>query len=129
MNSHMNSRNFLCILGGAAVLGLLALGSTHGFAAVPKAPKTAKATPVPTHSTIATISADSITVTEPKGSKTYKITKDTELDLKGEKVKVDDLKPGMRVSVTVGSDAAVAERISASEAPTDAPPAKGKTAK
>jgi len=123
----MPRRTLPCLL--ATVLGVLALGSAPGFAAAPKAPKTNKATPVPTHSTISTISADSITVAEPKGSKTYKITKSTELDLKGEKVKVDDLKPGMRVSVTVGSDATVAERISASEAPTEPPAPKGKTAK
>ena len=131
----MTPRNIVFLL--VAILGLQALGSADVFAAAPKPPKpprapapnAKKATPEPTHTTIRTISADSITVAEPKGTKTYKITKSTEFELRGQKVKIDELKAGMRVSVTVGSDPTVAERISASDAPTDAPAANAKGAK
>src|SRR5205823_1696751 len=78
-----------------------------------------KRTPVPPkHTTIASISADSITVMEANStSKTYKITDDTVIEFKGQKAKATDLQPGMRVSVTAGSDQTKAARISANEAP------------
>ncbi len=128
----MNPRNLLLlvlILGVQSLCIMDALSETK-VPKPPKAPKlpkpSEKATPVPIHTTIASIGADSITLSEPNGKKTYKITKDTEFDLKGEKVKLEDLKVGMRASVSVGSDPGVANRISASEAPTDAPAASGK---
>ncbi len=119
----MNPRNIPVLV--VTVLGLLALVSADVLAAAPKpapkpsakAPNAKKATPAPTHTTIASISADSITVDEPKGTRTYKIGKDTEFNLRGQKVKIEEIKTGMRVSVTVGSDPAVAQRISASDAP------------
>jgi hypothetical protein len=117
----MNPRNLLILV---VALGVQALCVTDSHAATKPPPpprKQEKATPVPTHTTIEAISADSITLNEPNGKKTYKITKDTEFDLKGEKVKLEDLKVGMRASVSVGSSPDVARRISASEAPPEAP--------
>jgi hypothetical protein len=76
--------------------------------------------------TIGKVSADSITVTGLKEEKTYKITKNTEIQFKGQKVPVDQLKEGMRVSVTMGSDATTAARISANEPPKDEPSEGGK---
>jgi hypothetical protein len=69
------------------------------------------------HTTISSISAESITITDGGKAKTFKITKDTEIDLKGQKAKAEDLKAGMRVSVNMGSDATIASRINASDAP------------
>jgi hypothetical protein len=69
------------------------------------------------HTTITSINADTIVISEGGKAKTFKITKDTEIDLKGQKVKPEDLKAGMRVSVSMGSDASVASRINASDAP------------
>jgi hypothetical protein len=69
------------------------------------------------HTTITSISAESVTISEGGKAKTFKITKDTEITLKGQKVKPEDLKAGMRVSVNMGSDTTVASRINASDAP------------
>jgi hypothetical protein len=71
------------------------------------------------HTTITSISAESITISEGGKAKTFKITKDTEITLKGQKVKPEDLKAGMRVTVNMGSDPTVASRINASDAPKD----------
>ena len=130
----MNPRyipTLVVVLGVQALCVMEARSATKAPAPKPlRTPKPAeKGTPVPTHTTIAGIAADSITLAEPNGKKTYKITKDTEFDLKGEKVKLEDLKVGMRASVTVGSDPGVASRISASEAPSDAPAGSGKSKK
>ena len=88
----------------------------------------AKPTPfAPHHTVIGSISADSITINTFTGSKTYKIDKFTAITLLGNTATTNDLKPGMKVSVTVGSDPAVAESISASNPPKDPPaPAKAK---
>lgn len=96
--------------------------SVHAAAAKPKA------TPVPPHHTvIEAISATSITVKTPKNSKTYKITKLTTITFDGKTVTAADLKPGMKVSVTEGTDPDVAEDITANKAPKATPkPAKGK---
>ena len=47
----------------------------------------------------------------------YKITQFTDIQVNGEKGTVDQLQTGMKVSVTPGSDATVADRIVASPAP------------
>ncbi len=94
--------------------------------------KYAKKEPAPPHhTTIVSISADSISIKGSADAKTYKITRDTVIEYKGQRAKLDDLKSGMRVSVTPGSDPTVAGRISASEAPEDPvpTPAKDKNAK
>lgn len=99
----------------AALLLLVALPD-GAFAGRPF-PKV-KPTPVPPHhTTIASISADSITVDEAKASKTYKITSNTEITYKDQKATVSDLHAGMRVSVTAGADPETAARIAANEPP------------
>jgi len=84
-----------------------------------KPPKKPKATPTPAalHTVIGSISADSITVKEPRETKTYKITKFTQIFFENQAVKFDALKAGMRVDVAIGSDPTVAERITAGPAP------------
>ena len=47
----------------------------------------------------------------------YKITPSTDIQVNGEKGTVDQLRTGMKVSVTPGSDPAVADRIVAGPAP------------
>jgi hypothetical protein len=66
---------------------------------------------------IASVSAHSITVSEPKGTKTFTITQFTEINVNGQKATVADLKPGMVVTVTIGIDPSRASRINASGAP------------
>jgi hypothetical protein len=86
----------------------------------------AKATPIPPHHTvIGSITDDSITVAGGKESKTYKITKETVIEFKGQPTKASELSAGMRVSVTAAGTPDTAARISASEPPKD-PPAPGK---
>lgn len=78
-----------------------------------------KATPTPFiahHTVIGSISSDSITVNTNSGSKTYKITKFTSCSFEGKTVTVNDLKPGMKVSVVADSSGA-AEVITASKPP------------
>ncbi|MGB8354921.1 MAG: hypothetical protein WCD79_13580 [Chthoniobacteraceae bacterium] len=77
-----------------------------------------KATPKPNiHTVIESISTDSITVKEPKETKTYKIGQFTEITYNGQPAKTADLKSGMRVEVSSNTDTTVADRIDASEAP------------
>ena len=83
----------------------------------------AKPTPGHHHITIESISAASITVNEPGGSVTYKITPNTEITYAGQTTTVDQLQSGMRVHVTPDStDPTVADQVAASEAPKDPPP-------
>ncbi|MGB8354377.1 MAG: hypothetical protein WCD79_10845 [Chthoniobacteraceae bacterium] len=108
----------------AALFAFLFTTALH--AADPKA----KPTPfVPHHTVIGSISADSITINTFTGSKTYKIDKFTTITLLGNDAKTSDLKPGMKVSVTVGSDPAIAASISASNPPKDPPAAAAATKK
>jgi hypothetical protein len=79
--------------------------------------------PAPAHTTIVSVSENSITIKEAKETKTFTITKETEIDYQGQRVSVSQLQPGMRVEVTSGMTAGVASRINASEAP-KAPAAK-----
>jgi hypothetical protein len=93
---------------------------------MPGKPLPKKEPPKAEHTTVSSISAESITITEGGKAKTYKITKDTEIAVKGQKAKVEDIKSGMRVSVSMGSDPAVASRINASDAPKEDPKAGDK---
>ena len=103
-------RPLLCAL----ALALTLLPAPLGFARGPRA----KPRAIEHHDTvISSISADSISIDENKTPKTFKITQFTEVTLHGQRAKVDDLKPGMAVSVTVGIDPMSAARIAAGDAP------------
>lgn len=69
------------------------------------------------HTTITSISENSVTVQEAKATKTFTITKDTEIDYNGQRVALSALQPGMRVEISSGMTEGVASRINASEAP------------
>jgi hypothetical protein len=104
-------------------LGLCSIAVTHADAKGKVKPR-----PTPFHITIESVSADSITVNEPGGVKTYKITHATEISFKGDTVTVDQLQTGMRVEVTPDSvDPGTAEMIQASDppAPPKAPTSQG----
>jgi len=89
----------------------------------------AKPTPfVPHHTLIGSISATQITINTFTSSKTYKINKDTVITYQGNTVTTADLKPGMKVSITAGTDPDVAATITASPPPkavASATPKKG----
>ncbi len=82
-----------------------------------------RATPVHHHTVIESVSADSITITQADGSKTYKITANTEITFKGDTVTVDQLQAGMRVQVTPdAADEDTAGAITANDPPHDPTP-------
>ncbi len=88
--------------------------ATSGVAVAKGAPKTKpKSTPAEHHTTIGAVSATSITIKEATQSKTFTITKFTEVTLNAQPSKVENLKPGMRVSITASGDPSVAARIAA----------------
>lgn len=63
--------------------------------------------------TIASVTATSVTVTEGKITKTLAITQFTEITVNGQKATAAELKPGMTVSITLGTDPSKASRINA----------------
>jgi hypothetical protein len=101
-----NMRTFIIIL-------LMAATSFSAFGAGHKGAK-AKATPAVNHETvISTVTPTEITVTEDKTAKTYVLTQFTEITLNGNRATAADLKPGMKVSVTIGTDATHLSRVAA----------------
>ena len=63
-----------------------------------------KATPPPVHETvISSVSGNTVTITDDKTAKTVTVTPFTEVIINGQKSKLDDLKPGMAVSLTLSS--------------------------
>ncbi|MEY2440491.1 MAG: hypothetical protein QOI34_1876 [Verrucomicrobiota bacterium] len=77
--------------------------------------KKAKATPPEKHETlISSVTPTAITVAQDKVAKTFTITQFTEIIVNGQKATAADLKPGMTVTVTMGTDPTRASRIVAS---------------
>jgi hypothetical protein len=74
-----------------------------------------KKTPPPVIQTpvITSVTPTSITITEGKTAKTLAINQFTEITVNGVKATVADLKAGMNVSVTLGTDPTKAGRINA----------------
>ena len=66
---------------------------------------------------IQSVTPNSITISGEGGTKTLEITKFTEITVRGQRATLGDLTPGMRVSVTMGTDPSKASRINASDAP------------
>jgi hypothetical protein len=91
----------------AILLGLLPISPAFG-ASKKKSPPPQHQAPV-----ISSVSANSITVAEEKTVRTFTITLFTEINVNGQKATVTDLKPGMTVSITMGTDPAKASRINA----------------
>jgi len=93
----------------AVLLGLLAV--SPAFAASKK-----KASPPPLikSPTISSVTATSITIMEEKIAKTLTITQFTEINVNGQRATSAALKPGMTVTVTLGTDPTKASRINAS---------------
>jgi hypothetical protein len=87
------------------------LVSTSVFAGSKK-----KSTPPPAPTqppTIVAAAADSLTVKDAQATKTLAITPFTEINVNGRKGTAADLKPGMTVTVTLGTDPGKASRINA----------------
>ena len=89
------------------LFGIFAM--TPAFGASKKKPTP----PPPHHPVISSVNANSITVTEGKVSKTLTITQFTEINVNGQRATIAELKPGMVVTVTLGTDPTRASRINA----------------
>ena len=94
---------------------LVALATPPAFAGSKKK----KATPGPQHQApvIASVTGNTITVSEEKTARTFIITQFTEINVNGQRAAVADLKPGMTVSVTIGVDPIRASRVVATGVP------------
>jgi hypothetical protein len=92
----------------AALLGLLTVSPVFG--ASKKKPSPPPLIKVPT---ISAVTANSITVTDAKVTKTLTITQFTEIIVNGQRATAAELKPGMTVSFTLGTDPTKASRINA----------------
>ncbi len=66
---------------------------------------------------IASVTGSTLVITEDKATKTFPITQFTEITVKGQRATLADLKPGMTVSVTLGTDGKSASRIAAGDPP------------
>jgi hypothetical protein len=85
-----------------------------GFAADRKK----KVSPAEQHDfVISNVTANSITVTNQKETRTFIVTPFTEINVNGQKGTIADIKSGMRVNVTIGVDPTRAGRIVASGPP------------
>ncbi len=100
----MTKLRFLLLAG---FLGTLALNPAFGGAKEKPAPAPIQG-PV-----IASVTATSMTISEGKTAKTLIITQFTEITVNGIKATAAELKPGMKVSVTLGLDPTKAGRINA----------------
>jgi len=78
-----------------------------------------KTIPPPQPTLISNVSGNAITVSDDKITRTFVMTQFTEINVNGQRATVADLKPGMVVNVTIGTDPARASRINASGAPVD----------
>ena len=76
-------------------------------------------TPVPAHHgpVISSVNANAITVSDKNTTRTLTVTQFTEITLNGQRASIADLKPGMTVSVTIGTDPSRAARITATGVP------------
>ena len=78
-----------------------------------------KATPVPAYHqpVISSVTGNAITVSDKNTARTFTITQFTEITVNGQRASIADLKPGMTVSITLGTDPSRAARINATGAP------------
>jgi hypothetical protein len=99
----MNRRALLILVACLALFSDALAGSKKKPAAPPPSQSPA----------IAAVTADSVTVRDAQGMKTLAITQFTEINLNGRKATAAELKPGMTVNVTLGTDPTKASRINA----------------
>ena len=78
-----------------------------------------KPTPVPAYHqpAISSVTGNAITVSDKNTTRTLTITQFTEISVNGQRASIADLKPGMTVSITLGTDPSRAARINATGVP------------
>jgi hypothetical protein len=97
------------ILFTCALLQILAPDPALAAGRKRKAPSPEQHNPV-----ISCVTPNSITVTKQQETRTFIVSPFTEVNVNGQKGTIADLKPGMRVNVTIGIDPTCAGRIVAS---------------
>jgi hypothetical protein len=103
----MAIRPFSLVVAGLIAIAALT-GPAFGFDKKKKAPPPEK------HETVITnVTANAITITDSKTTKTLTVTQFTEINVNGQRATMSDLNPGMTVSVILGTDPTRASRISA----------------
>src|SRR6266536_6138128 len=85
------------------------------IAIAPAFGKGRKKKPVPAYHqpVISSVTGNAITVSDQNTTRTLTITQFTEITVNGQRASIADLKPGMTVSVTLGTDPSRAARINA----------------
>ena len=80
-----------------------------------------KTTPAPAYHqpVISSVTGNAITVSDQKTTRTFTITRFTEINVNGQRATTADLKPGMTVNVTIGMDPSYASRIVATGLPAE----------
>jgi hypothetical protein len=79
--------------------------------------KKRKAIPAYQQPVIASVTGNAITVSDQKTTRTFTVSQFTEINLNGQRATFADLKPGMTVNVTIGTDPTRASRINAEGVP------------
>jgi hypothetical protein len=108
----MNNRLFVLI---SVFLAVIAIGPAFGKGRKKKAtPASAYHQPV-----IAAVGMNAITVSDNKATRTFTVSQFTEITVNGQRGAIADLKPGMTVNVTIGTDPTQAARINVEGAPNE----------
>jgi hypothetical protein len=83
--------------------------------------KKKKATPGPAfhQPIISMVGINAITLSDDKATRTFTVSRFTEISVNGQRGTITDLKPGMKVNVTIGTDPTQAARINAEGVPTE----------
>jgi hypothetical protein len=95
----------------------LALAATSAFAGSKK--KKGSAAPKYQPPVIASVTGNTVTVSEERTTRAFTVNQFTEITLNGQRASMADLKPGMTVNVTIGVDPSQAGRINATGVATD----------
>ncbi|HEY0369021.1 MAG TPA: hypothetical protein VGC85_05450 [Chthoniobacterales bacterium] len=101
-----------------AFVSLVLLVAVAPLSARPRATRSKPGKTQESHTTVITsVTPTALTIQEDQVTKSFMITPFTEVNVNGQRATVADLKPGMSVSVTLGSDASKLSRIAAGPAP------------
>ena len=79
--------------------------------------KKKKATPVYHRPVISSVTVNTVTMSDQQTTRTFTVSQFTEINLNGQRATIADLKPGMTVNVTIGTDPTRASRINAEGVP------------
>ena len=79
--------------------------------------KKKKATAAYHRPVISSVTANTVTMSDQQTTRTFTVSQFTEINLNGQRATIVDLKPGMTVNITIGTDPTRASRINAEGVP------------